>query len=231
MGLSYEIVKVLPFVESVEYSTQRKDVFVFGSMKLARIATQVGWNPGSLMDANHDYRVYSSQYREGLLNYDSRILEFGEDFSWESGQYFIRPCEDTKTFNGQVFGKKQWEDFRKYSLTNGHTTTLNEKTAIQVSSVKKIYKEFRFWIVDRKIVTQSQYRLGNMVLLDEQVEDAAHEFCEKMLSKFSVASSFVMDICSTEEGYRIVECGCINCAGFYRSNLPKLIESLEKFYT
>ena len=33
LELPYEVVKVLPFVETIEFKTDRKDVFPFGSLK------------------------------------------------------------------------------------------------------------------------------------------------------------------------------------------------------
>ena len=40
-----------------------------------------------------------------------------------------------------------------------------------------------------------------------------------------------MDICEViineEIEYKIIECGCINSAGFYKANMPKLIEAIE----
>ena len=53
MGLDYEIIKVKPFVEELEFKTDRKDVFVFGSVKLARLAQGYGWSPGSELGPNH----------------------------------------------------------------------------------------------------------------------------------------------------------------------------------
>ena len=57
LGLPYEIVKSRPFTEDVEFKTERKDVFVFGSVKLARTGRKYGWKPGSLLNDNHDYNV------------------------------------------------------------------------------------------------------------------------------------------------------------------------------
>ena len=39
--------------------------------------------------------------------------------------------------------------------------------------------------------------------------------------------SFVIDICLVDNEWKIVECGCINCAGFYKADLQKLLMSLE----
>lgn len=39
-----------------------------------------------------------------------------------------------------------------------------------------------------------------------------------------------MDVAITEKGCKIIECGCINSCGFYRSDLIKLLIELENYY-
>ena len=83
LGLEYEIVKLLPFVEEIPHKTDRKDVFAFGALKMARLAKKYNWNPGVLMTPNHDYEVYNQHYKEHLLNYDSKVQPISQDFEWE----------------------------------------------------------------------------------------------------------------------------------------------------
>ena len=99
LEIDYEIVKVLPFVEELEFNTDRKDVFVFGGLKLSRLAQNYDWTPGSMLNKNHDFMVYRNYYCENLLNYDSKIIQFQEDIPFTNAEYFIRPCGDTKAFN------------------------------------------------------------------------------------------------------------------------------------
>lgn len=230
LGLSYEIVNVLPFVEEVDFKSNRKDVFVFGSLKLSRIAKQYDWNPGSTITNNHDYRIYSKHYAENMLNADSAIQKFGDDFVFKETEYFFRPCEDNKAFNGRVYDKYDWEDFKKYSLTNGHASVLTSDTSIQICKVKRIHQEARFWIVDGNIVTQSTYKIGSRVTYDSNVDKDAHIFCESMLKLFQLSKTFVMDVCLTPNGWKIVECGATSHAGFYDADLQKILIALEDAY-
>ena len=204
-GLEYEIVKVYPFIDDVEVKTDRKDVFVFGSLKLARVAKNFGWHPGSLMNSNNDYRVYSKYYKDNLLNWDSKVCDFTDEFDIPKPK-FIRPCEDTKSFNGGLYDHEEWSQIIERSLKNNFNTNFQ----IQVAEPKKVFKEWRFWVVDGKIITQSQYRLGGRFCTDSFVEPGAIEFAQSMVDKFQLAESFVIDICSTDygfedRGYKIVD--------------------------
>lgn len=229
LELEYEIVQVLPFVEDFEFKTTRKDVFCFGALKMARLAPKYGWTPGVLMTPNHDYQVYKEYYKENLLNYDSKIYKFGEDFDW-NGDFFARPTLDSKVFTGKVFTMEDWKEFRDRSLIDGHSTSLTKDTDIQVSTIKKIQKEFRFFIVNGKIVTGSLYREGFFIRHDNIVDDGAKDFCNEMIKLFQLAPTFVMDIAQVNGEYKIIECGCTNCAGFYKANLPSLLMAIEDHF-
>ena len=231
LGLEYEIVDCPPFVEQLEFKTERKDVFTFGSVKMSRLSTLNDWKPGSFYGGNHDFSVYSKEYGENLLNSDSLICKFSDELNWAPNEAkFIRPCKDSKVFTGRPFSKIKWDDLVEQSLTNGHTTSLSKDTLIQVATVKRIYKEARIWIVDGKIVTSSYYRYGENVEYTENVEPEGLEFAQRMVDLYQVAPAFVLDICLTPDGWRIVEINCINCSGFYRGDLQKVIIALEDLY-
>ena len=229
-GLSYELVKVLPFIEEVEFKTDRTDVFVFGSLKLARLSSKYGWKPGALITPNHDYEVYSEFYKENLLNYDSRIVNFGDDFEWKYDQHFLRPCLDSKSFTGKVYEKPEWEAFKSRMLANENDTTLRHDTQIQVAVPKKITQEVRCWVVNGKIITQSTYRRGSFLVYDNIVDQDAIDFAQAMVDIYQLAETFVIDVCLTDNGWKIVECGSTSCAGFYDADMQKLVMALEGMY-
>lgn len=230
LELPYEIVDVLPFTDDIDIKTDRTDIFPFGSLKLARISKERGWYPGSQMNDNHDYLVYKDYYKENLLNYDSKIIKFGDEDFFSVDPFFARPVLDSKVWTGKVFDMETWEKFRNDSLTNGHSTLLNKDTDVQIASVKKIQKEIRFWIVKGEIVTASQYKLGKRACCDANVDIAAYDFCEQMIKLFQLNEAFCMDVCMVDYEYKIVEAGCLNCSGFYSSDLQKLIIKLEESF-
>ena len=222
LNLEYEVIKVLPFIESIDFKTDRKDVFVWGAVKLARIAKQYNWHPGSLLNNNHNFLVYKDYYKDNLFNYNSKIIKITDDYDYPNA-FFARPTKDSKVFTGQEFLKDDFLNLKE-RVIDMHP---NQDIDIQISGIKRIFKEIRFWIVKGKIITASQYKLGFRVVLDEIIDDEAHDFVNKMINIFQLADAFVMDICLGEDGWKIMECGCINCAGFYKANMQKLVMALE----
>jgi hypothetical protein len=228
LGLEYEVVDL---TDKLICETERKDVFPFGSVKLARLSAEMDWQPGSFYGGNHDYNVYSKFYQENLLNYDSVIQEVGESLDWFPGEMkFIRPCKDSKAFTGALFTKIKWEDLVERSQLPDSKSIIKLDTQIQISSPKLIYKEARVWIIDGKIVTQSYYRFNSNIQWSEDVDPEGLDFAQQMADLYQPAEAFVMDICLTPDDWKIVEINCINCAGFYQGDLQKIIIALENKY-
>jgi hypothetical protein len=208
---------------------RRKDVFVFGSVRAARLACDKEWTPGSFYGKNHDFQIYKDYYKKNLLNYDSLLKDIADPIVWEPNEVkFIRPTKDSKVFNGKLYSKVKWED--TVQMVKEKYLGVMPPVTIQVSSPKKIYKEARIWIVDGKIVTSSYYKFGDNVAWTEDVEPEGLEFAQRMADLYKVEKAFVMDICLTPDGWKIVEINCINCSGFYRGDLQKLVMALEDLY-
>lgn len=224
--LPYEIVHLEKGCEYFEFKTKLKNIFPFGAVKMARLSNKYNWNPGSKLGINHDYEVYSQYYKHNLLNYDSEIVKFGDNFI-RNESFFARPTEDTKVFTGRVFTMEQWKEFVKESYENPRSNILTKDTPIQISTVKDIQKEIRFWIVKGKIATASQYMLGDTFFADNVIDDDAFDFVNEMIKIFEINDCFTMDICLTNGEYKIVECGCISSAGFYKADMQKLLMALE----
>lgn len=246
--LNYQLVRVYPFLDKVVELKDIPDIldniedlpdfklddmlkdntFIFGSVKLSRILSNYDITPGSQINDNHDFEVYSKYYGNNLLNNDSIICKVCDDIIWK-GSNFIRPTKDTKSFTGKVFNKEDWEQLVDAGIRNNNKI-FTKDTTIQVCSVKEIQKEIRFWCVGGKIITGSQYTIGGKVQYDSYFEEEAKEFAQKMVNLYQPADAFVIDICLTNGEWKIVEINCINCAGFYLCNIQTLISELECYF-
>jgi hypothetical protein len=229
LKLPYEILRFDKNGEFNKLMNRRKDVFVFGSVRAARLSTQMEWVPGSFYGKNHDFQIYKDHYKKNLLNYDSLLKDIADPIVWEPNEVkFIRPSKDSKVFNGKLYSKIKWED--TVQMVKEKYLGVMPPVTIQVTSPKKIYKEARIWVVDGKVVTSSYYKFGDNVVWTEDVEPEGLEFAQRMIDLYKVAPAFVMDICLTPDGWKIVEINCINCSGFYRGDLQKLVMALEDLY-
>lgn len=231
LNLPYEEIQFLPNSNHFEYETDRKDVFVYGSVKLAKMTKGFDWKPGSFYGGNHEYVNYANGFGEFLLNPNNRIFNFSDALDWSmNDRLFVKPSQDAKAFTGKVFTKVEWEDFQYYTLTDKQQNRISENTKIQISKPQKLIKEARIWIVDSEIVTSSYYHFYDGIEYEEYVSDEALAFAKQMANHFRVADAYVLDITLTLDGWKVVEVNCINSAGFYKADVKAIVLALEDFY-
>lgn len=228
-NLGHEVIRWIPFQEDIQINTDRKDIIVFGGVSLARAAQKYEWKPGVFYNENHDMEIYSKYYGTHMLNSDGKVISSQDELPEDLPDvFFARPTQDTKLFSGGLFSRKGWEEnMRAYmELKKG----LEHDVRIFVASDKEyIQQEIRCWVVDSKVVTISQYKLGILVTaknLDHEQESI--DFAQSMVDIYSPSSAFVLDICKYQGEYKIVEINCINSAGFYDADMNKLIDAFEK---
>ncbi len=231
LNLPYEVVEFLPNSNSFEYKTSRKDIFVYGSVKLAKVTKDFDWRPGSFYGNNHEYEKYAVGFGTHLINSKSRLVQFADKFDWENEEHlFIKPSQEAKIFTGKVFSKVEWDDFVYYTLSDKKQTKITAQSTILISKANKIIKEARLWIVDDKIVTSSYYLFNDGIPFEETVSEEALAFGQQMANLFRVADAYILDIGLTYEGWKVIEVNCMNSAGFYKANVLNIIKALEAFY-
>lgn len=234
LQLEYETIDLKLETELIRINQMRNDVFVYGSVRLARLTkTNEDWYPGSFYGGNHLIENYSKFYGNNLLNNDIKVFKFSDKLHWEKEELkFIKPYKEAKIFTGKVFTKTSWEDFVNETFLNPKTPLLNENTLIQHSTPQQIIKEARLWIIDNQIVEAVYYRFNQNIPFENEVSIEGLEFAKNMINLFKVAEAYVMDICLTNFGWKIVEINCINSAGFFPNvNVKKLVRALNIYFT
>ena len=143
---------------------------------------------------------------------------------WES--FFIRPCEDTKDFAGTVYTKEDFLSWREDLLQLEEQCDFADNDMI-ASPVKEIFAEHRFFVVDRKIATYSQYKKGDKLFKSTEVNEEVIGFANEMIALWQPSRAFVIDIAETPEGLKVIEINNFNSAGFYAADVGKLIDAIE----
>lgn len=245
-NIPYSIHKVVPFVGDLvpEPELDTKNVICMGSYSMRHIAKRLGWNPGVFDLEPQDFTVQLKHWGKLMLNHDAIVTKFG-DANFDDEQMFIRPILDSKSFAGAVFTKEEFYEWKRKVcvLEEQDGSSLDKDTVIQLCRPKKIFAEYRFWIVNQRIVTASLYKRGNRVLYSSDVDHHVHNFVHEVLKtkdqvtniSLSMAldgwmphKAFVIDVCETDEGMKVVEINTLNSAGFYAANMTDLVLALEQ---
>jgi hypothetical protein len=238
-GIEYETLKVKPFINELtyiaddggygdEYVPTRTDVIVFGGTSMSKACPKYGLVPGTFLNENHDARIYSPKYGKHMLNADAVFMDIFDPLPTQESFFFARPTDDDKQFKGQVFTKESWNKYIQDILDQKLENEVCR--SVMIASEKDIYQEVRCWIVKGKVITTSQYSAnGNMRNTDHELD--IWEFAQRMSDLYQPSDAFVLDICRTQSGFRIVEINCINSAGFYEMDCQRVIFALETAFS
>lgn len=231
LKLPYEKIAFKPNSMVFDYETNRKDIFVYGSVKLAKVTSEFDWNPGSFYGGNHQFESYSKGYGRNTINHDSYITNFTDQIDWSKNKsFFIKPSKDAKVFTGKVFDESEWGGFVHDHLNDQNNAYITASTLVQVSKPFELIKEARVWIVGQKVVTSSYYRFHDGAEFEKNVSNDGLEFAQEMAGLYNVADAYVMDIALTFDGWKIMEVNCINSAGFYNGDVKEIVRALEVLY-
>ncbi|WP_140846500.1 ATP-grasp domain-containing protein [Paracoccus sp. FO-3] len=236
LGISYSWHKVVPFVGDLVPEPEVRDpqaVVMFGSYTLWRYAEAKGFHPGVFRVAPF---VHERPWQPFMLNGpDATFLRVGEieaGLPDDGRHWFIRPVADSKEQAGNVKTAAEIrETARKVmsldpdEIPNG---SLRPDTLMMLTPPARILKEWRIWIVNGDVVTYSLYKEGARVTYRHEIDEDALEFAQTLARlNEDYSPAYVMDICRTEEGLRLLETNCINAAGFYAADLMKLAAMID----
>ena len=227
--IPYSVHKVIPFIGEIvpDPKPKQEKVICFGSYSLRHSAVKFGWTPGVYDLEPYNFIEQRKHWGDHMLNADSDVVEF-KDVEFDDIA-FLRPIEDSKVFAGKVFEQAEFEDWQKKVcvLEEDWGTSLTRNTLVQVCKPKVIYSEYRYWIVNGEIVTKSLYKRGKQVLYSGDVDDRIDCFVSDMIAIWQPHLAYVIDVCETPNGIKIVEINTINSAGFYAGDVQSIIMALE----
>jgi ATP-grasp domain, R2K clade family 3 len=228
-SLPFIIVKVIPFVHELlpEPNIPNLPIIISGSKILSKIALDRGWQPGALLNENFDFCMWREKYRGLLLNDDAIVTEFGKLAPIEP--VFVRPCSDCKTFGGFMLEPENLQSWREQILgiSDGHST-LTADTLVLSATVKEILQEYRFFVVDGRVITGSQYKVSVDLHANSHCDRSALALAETAARIWQPASAFVIDIAITPIGAKVIEINCLTTSGFYGADVDLLVEALEQ---
>ncbi len=229
-------VKIIPFSDELPGMSLEPDTFyvVYGSTTLilnaakdSRLCTGVFFDPELFNTEN-----YIRKWGTRMLNHDSRLTTLSAlaaEAHDIASEWFLRPNEDDKSFSGAVM---TFEEIRQFTqnLQDSNNPSLTPETLISVSAPKTIEKEWRHFIVDKKVVNSGRYMLhGELAISSEDIPEALVQFVEDSCEIYSPHAIFVMDTALYNGEFRIIECNCFNGTGFYSHDIQTIVREVDAF--
>lgn len=236
LGIAYSWHKIIPIVGRFTPEpviADKNDIVIFGSYSVWRTAKRDGLWPGVFKLKPF---VRQRKWHPFLLNGKDALFltvaEIPQRLASDGKLWFVRPVDDSKEMAGAVqsgaeivASAERVLALAKREIPRG---SLRHDTKIMLTEPVKIFKEWRLWVVDGKVVTWSLYKEGSRVVYRHEVDDDALAF-GKMLVEVNPGYSraYVLDVCRTADGLRMLETNNINSAGFYAADLMRLAAAID----
>jgi ATP-grasp domain, R2K clade family 3 len=197
--------------------------FFYGSTRVAELAADSGFRPGGYFEAAwFDPQNWRGK-RDDLLNQVQQATTIGAlRRDWITTPVFVKSVE-AKVLPGMVLegpDSRWW--FEEYA-------NLKDDAAIVISPVQDIEHEWRFFVIDGRVVTGSQYKHDGVKRLREPIAEPVWRCAHLMAEDWLPSPHIVMDICRLRSGeFRVVEFNCLNSSGFYNADVRKYALALEE---
>jgi hypothetical protein len=161
-----------------------------------------------------------------LLNDNSVYLPVIDnmDTSFEVDK-FLKPSRDLKAFNGGILDAGM--TIGEFIKGQQFQSYYKEENAV-IADCKKIFAEYRFFIVDQEVVAMSQYKLGHTIVSNPNVPDFIIKKAKEYCKLYQPHDIFTMDLADTPDGVSIVEYNCWNASGSYSCDLASTFNAIEK---
>jgi hypothetical protein len=209
-------------------------VIFYGTTKLVRIiSTQhPQYKPGVFYcEENFNYPKWVEKFGIAMLNYDAHIVQatsFVPQVWTDDEPRFIRPFGDLKAFKGSLVEK--WEYEKWISDASGGFHHFGPEQKMVIAEAKNIKREWRFVVVNHKVIAGSQYQKDHQLNIDPLIEQKVWDQANIFAQEWMPADVVVMDIAETYTGwFKIIEFNTFNGAGFYACNHSEIVRQVTDF--
>jgi hypothetical protein len=212
-------------------------VVFYGTLNFAsQLVRETNWIPGAYNNSpGFDCTSYYPHIGHYLLTEKYAMLPYGDlqrqkvslyQAYGQSDTIFIRPNSGGKVFTGQTVS---YEHFDKDVSRLGFYDVAPSELVV-VSPPRNVVDEWRFIVVDKKVIAGSQYRKDNTKNVSPEVSPQARALADEVAAgPYQPARAWSLDICRTiHDNFYLLEIGCVSCAGWYACDPEPIIREISR---
>lgn len=219
------------------------DIVIFhGSLQHGRSVLKSPYYPGVYLElANYECYKYYGFFGEYLLNSNYMMMGLNDvlrnknrifgRFGTES--IFIRPSNGYKSFPGQLLPYTNFD--QEFDIMTKSYGGLDMDVLSVVSPAVDIDEEYRFIVVDGKVVSGSLYmdndnRKSWSAYYDRYCGDEmAWRFAEEMAKIYQPDKAFTVDVCKLPSGeYKLIELNSFCCGSMYGNDYYEVAKAVNE---
>nr|WP_309696628.1 ATP-grasp domain-containing protein [Armatimonas sp.] len=217
--------------EALDYFASGRPLLLTGSVGFASWAhTHWPLRPGAFRSDRLQAQHWLPAYGALALNAGAQVLAYGE---WKEQPrdtpVFLKPAGGGKAISGLLLEPEE-------SLHDAHFSrhrrwpTLPEEFLLLVAPPREILGEWRFVIVGEQVVAASQYKLGEMLVLEQGAPEGAWRIAQAIVTRaWRPIEVFVADIAQTPEGFFLLELNTFGTAGLYACDQEAIVRAVAPY--
>lgn len=228
--IPFENITVIPFTDKIDVKSRDSFKIPYGSTSLSVFAYKEKWK-GMFFNENFKTSIWKEK-RDDMLNADARFFTVSEAkdimSQEDEREWFIRPDNDFKEFAGAKTVTSEFNEWvNKISGANGNL--LDDNTDIVIAPIKNISAEWRWFIVNGKIIDGSMYRLRHRLYKKHEDDIAVLNEAQNLADMWLPHKICVMDTALVNGEIKIIEFNCLNSSGIYDHDVEKIIISITNY--
>jgi hypothetical protein len=148
-------------------------------------------------------------------------------------EWFIRPSEDLKHFAGQVIEAKECADWLNDAMSlppESGTYAMSPEMKVVIATPKPIKAEWRWFIVDGKIVDGAMYRAHGQLIKTRELDQDVIQEAQDLANTWLPDPCVVMDTALVGDEVKVIEFNCINSSGFYGHDVNLIFKKLWEYH-
>lgn len=237
----YDDLHSLEFADFVTRKFNQDSMVIFhGSLQHGRQIAHLPIYPGIFLTIeNYECYNYYGYFDEHLLNTDYFMCGLNDVKRNEKRIFekcdnvFIRPSNGYKTFAGQLLRYSKFDD--QFDTLMHSYGGLDPSTLVLLAPAQKIAEEYRFIVIDGKVVSGACYfDAANIGTLSPHYDKLCTDteaivFACEMSKIYQPDKAYTIDVCKLETGeYKLLELNSFNCASMYGNDYGKVVTALNE---
>ena len=224
-GLDFISVPLVPFskdLPQIDLPHDPSNIVCWGPGFIPRMLNYPNLSPGIWYDhEKFRWSAFRLHWQELMMCVDAQVETLDSAVAnLTSEPIFMRPDADNKAFTGGLFSNHN----RPKS-----NPMFGQDMAVIVAEPQNIEHEWRFFIVDQKIVAASSYRVAGFPNMEGSIPQAAIELAEAAAEIWCPDDVFCLDIGFNGARYGIIEANCFNASRLYQADPISVIEAVNRF--
>ncbi len=182
---------------------------------------------GVFYDEQNFDQYFYSKIELPLLNSEAFFIPIRENKEKTFTQdLFIKPSKDLKTFIPGII--KAGQSIQEFIENTQHLKNYDHELAL-ISPLQIIEEEYRFFVVEKDVITGSLYKKNEQVIYSNQIPDKIWKTAKIYAQLFQPHDVFTMDLALTPKGIKIIEYNCWNGSGLYHSDKKAIFSSVKEY--